>query len=123
MKVQLMEIKSKSQGHVFDVDVLVGKCLYTLPIEVQETKIGDYDGLIANGDRYAWETLQHNARAMGKIYRVVLEVYSGGKVSLPATITEHLALSPILARQTAHADIHNGSRQKQLDRLRTDFQF
>jgi len=114
MKVQVLEIKTKRQTHIFKVNVLVGKCLYTLPVEVQEAKIGDYDGLIANSDKYAWETLQYNARVIGKIYRLVLEVYSGGEVSLPATITEHLALSPILAGQTVHADIHNGSRQERL---------
>ncbi len=114
MKVEVIEIKSKRQANIFNVNVLVGKCLYTLPVEVQDARIGDYDGLIANSDKYAWETLQHNARVIGKIYRLVLEVYSGGKVSLPATITEDLVHSPILAGQTVHGGIHNGSRQGQL---------
>lgn len=115
MNVEVIEITRKRQGDIFDVDVLVGKCLYTFPVEVQETKIGSHDGLIANSGRYAWETLQYNARVLGKIYRLVLEVYNGGKVSLPTLITEHPAFSPILARQRADADIHNGSKQKQLE--------
>ena len=120
MKVQVLEIKPMG-ANIFEVDVVTGasksgKRLYTFPVEVQETKIGDQDGLVASGGRYVWETLQYNARVIGQLYRLVLKVYNGSKVSLPTTITEDLAISSVSVSTPVHT--HHGSKRNSLEMRR-----
>ena len=104
MKVQVLSVEARDAFNIFDIKMLVGANIYTSQVTVEVFKLGDDYVQHASSERDLWDILQHNARAVGKIYKLVFKVYNGQEVELPVTISEHLPLNPIFARQPAFAD-------------------
>lgn len=105
MKVQVLSVAAREAFNIFEVEMLVGTNIYTPQVTVEVFELGDTDYVQhANGERGLWDILEHNARAVGKIYKLVFKVYNGEEVEFPVTITEHLLTNPIFARQPAFAD-------------------
>ncbi len=90
MNIQVLDIQPRKQGHLFDVQVLVEKEPDVFKVKVQEDKMDKPSIQVASADRHSRQRMQHDARLMSQIDRLVLKVYNGQEVTLPLTITEHL---------------------------------
>ncbi len=104
MKVQVLSVAAKEVFNIFEVEMLVDANIYTPQVTVEVFELGDDYVQHANGERGLWDILEHNARAVGKIYKLVFKAYNGDEIKFPVTITEHLPTKPTLARQPAFAD-------------------
>ena len=104
MKVQVLSIDPSQKLNVFDVEILVGANIYTFQIEVKTVRLGSDYAQNVSSSQHFWDTLQHHPGVITTIYKLVLNVYRGQEVELPVTITEHLAINPLLDRQMAFAD-------------------
>lgn len=104
MKVQVLSIEARGAFDIFDVEMLVGATIYTSQVRVDVFKLGGDSVQHASSERDLWEILQHNARAVGKIYKLVFKIYNGKEVELPVTISENLPINLTFARQPAFAD-------------------
>ncbi|MGB0384863.1 MAG: hypothetical protein ACPGWR_08585 [Ardenticatenaceae bacterium] len=103
MKVQVLSIEPKQKLNVFDVEILVGANIYTFEFKVEVFKLGEHNAQNVSSCQELWDTLQHHPGVITTIYKLVLNVYRGQEVQLPVTITEHLAINPLLAPRMAFA--------------------
>lgn len=112
MNIQVLDIQPCLEGHLFDVQVLVEREPDVFKVKVQEDKMDKPSIQVASADKYSRQRMQHDARLMSQIDRLVLRVYNGEEVLLPLTITEHSRLWTGGSRQDTW---HNRQTGKKLD--------